>query len=324
MVLKRKEDAQNKLREIGTLPSAELDELAPLKRKALISGLGEVNESLKGLSHINKAAAEQLLKYREQYEQLKSRAADLDKSEEAIEDLIDTLDARKDEAIMRTFKGVTNSFREVFKELVPKGSASMTLVEAEPEGEGEGEGKVKKGGAARRSSAAAAAAPRTVDRYTGLSLAVSFTDAKESVNVAGLSGGQRTLVALSLIFAIQRADPAPFYVFDEIDSALDPIHRAAVGALIRKQSGAGKEGGDGMGAQFVLSTFHPEILSYGDEFYGVVLQAKTSTLESMVKSDAVAFVHKILEEERSKENAAPLGSAAFKKARSAAAAGGGE
>ncbi len=37
-----------------------------------------------------------------------------------------------------------------------------------------------------------------------------------------LSGGQRTLVALALIFAIQRCDPAPFYLFDEIDAALDP------------------------------------------------------------------------------------------------------
>ena len=37
-----------------------------------------------------------------------------------------------------------------------------------------------------------------------------------------LSGGQKTLVALALIFAIQRCDPAPFYLFDEIDAALDP------------------------------------------------------------------------------------------------------
>ena len=70
MLQKRKEDAQNKLREIGTLPTAELEELAPLKRKALITGLGETNERLKGLSHINKAAAEQLSNYKEQHEQL--------------------------------------------------------------------------------------------------------------------------------------------------------------------------------------------------------------------------------------------------------------
>ena len=45
-----------------------------------------------------------------------------------------------------------------------------------------------------------------------------------------LSGGQKTLVALALIFAIQRCDPAPFYLFDEIDAALDPQYRQATSA----------------------------------------------------------------------------------------------
>lgn len=46
-----------------------------------------------------------------------------------------------------------------------------------------------------------------------------------------LSGGQKTVVALTLIFAIQRCDPAPFYLFDEIDAALDPQYRTAVGSI---------------------------------------------------------------------------------------------
>ena len=44
----------------------------------------------------------------------------------------------------------------------------------------------------------------------------------ETMAMKQLSGGQKTLVALALIFAIQRCDPAPFYLFDEIDAALDP------------------------------------------------------------------------------------------------------
>ena len=47
-----------------------------------------------------------------------------------------------------------------------------------------------------------------------------------------LSGGQKSLVALTLIFAIQKCDPAPFYLFDEIDQALDTQHRKAVAGTL--------------------------------------------------------------------------------------------
>ena len=57
--------------------------------------------------------------------------------------------------------------------------------------------------------------------YTGISIRASFADKSETQIMQQLSGGQKSLVALALIFAIQRADPAPFYLFDEVDSALD-------------------------------------------------------------------------------------------------------
>ena len=58
---------------------------------------------------------------------------------------------------------------------------------------------------------------------------MSFTGNKaEMRDMQQLSGGQKSLVALTLIFAIQKCDPAPFYLFDEIDQALDAQHRKAV------------------------------------------------------------------------------------------------
>ena len=51
-----------------------------------------------------------------------------------------------------------------------------------------------------------------------------------------LSGGQKSLVALTLIFAIQKCDPAPFYLFDEIDQALDTQHRKAVAGTVLSSS----------------------------------------------------------------------------------------
>jgi structural maintenance of chromosome 3 (chondroitin sulfate proteoglycan 6) len=62
---------------------------------------------------------------------------------------------------------------------------------------------------------------------------VSFSGkSEESYSMSQLSGGQKSLVALALIFAIQRCDPAPFYLFDEIDSALDTTYRASVASIL--------------------------------------------------------------------------------------------
>jgi recombinational DNA repair ATPase RecF len=64
---------------------------------------------------------------------------------------------------------------------------------------------------------------------------VAFGASGDTYLMSQLSGGQKALVALALIFAIQRCDPAPFYLFDEIDQALDSSYRAALASLIQKQ-----------------------------------------------------------------------------------------
>ena len=65
------------------------------------------------------------------------------------------------------------------------------------------------------------ARPITVDSFTGVGIRVSFSGRRaEMREMNQLSGGQKSLVALALIFAIQKCDPAPFYLFDEIDQVI--------------------------------------------------------------------------------------------------------
>lgn len=82
---------------------------------------------------------------------------------------------------------------------------------------------------------------------------VSF-GAGETMSMKQLSGGQKTLVALAIIFSIQRLDPAPFYLFDEIDAALDPAYRTTVARMLAKQANDPENP-----SQFVITTFHPQV-----------------------------------------------------------------
>ncbi len=109
-----------------------------------------------------------------------------------------------------------------------------------------------------------------------------------------LSGGQKSLVALALIFAIQKCDPAPFYLFDEIDQvfslsfsafgsfifcflrrkALDAQHRKGVADMIHEHS---------KNAQFITTTFRPELLEHSDKYYGVKFRNKVSHVECVTR-----------------------------------------
>ena len=127
-----------------------------------------------------------------------------------------------------------------------------------------------------------------VKSFIGISVKVTFAGELESTQTSALSGGQKTLVALALIFAIQRCDPAPFYLFDEIDQALDSTHRNAVASLIDRQSHSKERP-----AQFICSTFSPELVEVADRHFGVAHQHKVSTVKSFSNEDAMKFIKEI-------------------------------
>jgi len=137
----------------------------------------------------------------------------------------------------------------------------------------------------------------------------------EGLRIQQLSGGQKSLVALATggfvylvrvplakpfsVFAIQKCDPAPFYLFDEIDANLDAQYRTAVAckcisyhhlnpcsakpiAMIHELSET---------AQFITTTFRPEMLQRADKFYGVLFDnQKVSSIRSITRQDAVEFI----------------------------------
>ncbi|KAG7389662.1 Structural maintenance of chromosomes protein 3 [Phytophthora boehmeriae] len=246
-LLKKREDTTKDIRELGTLPTSELEKFKVLSYQEVVQQFKRRNEKLKRYSHVNKKALDQFMSFSEQRTTLLDRKKEIDDAYNSIKDLIDVLDKQKDEAIFRTFKGVAGFFSEVFRELVPTGEGKMILVGADTS-------------QTDRANGATTPAESGVDTYSGVQ--------------------------------IKRVDPAPFYLFDEIDQALDSTHRAAVAALIHRQAHSKDSP-----AQFITSTFRPELVNIADKFYGIGYQNKISNVYSMQKEESLDFISNIMAEE---------------------------
>uniref|UniRef100_A0A7S2ANS6 RecF/RecN/SMC N-terminal domain-containing protein n=1 Tax=Octactis speculum TaxID=3111310 RepID=A0A7S2ANS6_9STRA len=282
MLVQKREENLRKIQELGSLPTAELDTHSHLNIKDLMKKLHSTNQKLTKYSHVNKKALDQYVNFSEQREQLLERKKELDDGSAAIRDLISSLDQQKDEAILRTFKGVSKHFSEVFSELVPSGSGHLimrTSTDLEEDDEEEGDGS---GGTPRM----------TVSDFEGVQVKVSFTPGGEVFLMSQLSGGQKAIVALSIVFAIQRCDPAPFYLFDELDQALDSTYRAAVAAMIQRQASHPTNP-----TQFITTTFRPELVNVAAKCYGISLQNKNSNIHPLSKGEALSFVADLMNEE---------------------------
>jgi len=273
-LLKKKDECIQKVRELGCLPG-DIDAYARLTVKQLWRRLQETNEQLKGYSHVNKKALDQFVSFTEQKEKLMNRKSEIDAGHESIVDLMEVLEQRKDEAIRHTFKQVSSHFADIFKTLVPGGKASLTLMKDRTQDGDEDS-------SSQPSSEPSSSQGKIYDNYIGVSIKVSFSGTKaETLEMNQLSGGQKTLVAMTLIFAIQRCDPAPFYLFDEIDQALDPVYRSSVAGMIHELSD---------NAQFITTTFRPELLESADKFYGVTFKNKVSHINLITKEEAKDFI----------------------------------
>ncbi|XP_057956518.1 structural maintenance of chromosomes protein 3 isoform X2 [Malania oleifera] len=276
ILLAKQEEYSKKIRELGPL---SFDAFETYKRKSikeLHKMLHKCNEQLQKFSHVNKKALDQYVNFTEQREELQKRQAELDAGDMKIKELISVLDQRKDESIERTFKGVARHFREVFSELVQGGHGYLVMMKKkdsdhDDDDNDDDDGPREKDGEGR------------VEKYVGVKVKVSFTGQGETQSMKQLSGGQKTVVALTLIFAIQRCDPAPFYLFDEIDAALDPQYRTAVGNMIRRLA-------DMANTQFITTTFRPELVKVADKIYGVTHKNRVSRVNVVSKDEALDFI----------------------------------
>nr|XP_015623657.1 structural maintenance of chromosomes protein 3 [Oryza sativa Japonica Group] len=276
MHLAKQEECMKKIRDLGPLPTDAFETYRQKNKRQLQKMLYDCNEQLQQFRHVKKKPLD-CVNFTEQREQLERRRAELDAGDQKIRELVSILDQRKDESIERTFKGVARHFREVFSELVQGGHGHLVMMKKKDGDAGDEDIDNDEDGPREPDS------EDRMEKYIGVKVKVSFTGQGETQSMKQLSGGQKTVVALTLIFAIQRCDPAPFYLFDEIDAALDTQYRTAVGNMIRRLS-------DMADTQFIATTFRPEIVKVADKIYGVTYKNRVSYINVVSKEQALDFI----------------------------------
>jgi chromosome segregation protein len=187
------------------------------------------------LGQVNPLAREEYEREQERLAELAEQREDLDRSLEELEQLRAELTEAVERRFAETFAAVQENFEEVAQTLFPGGEGRLRLTEPEPEGEEAGEPGVE------------VELRPAGKRVTRLSL---------------LSGGEKALGAISFLFALFLARPAPFYLLDEVEAALDDRNIARFVELLRRYAER---------AQFVVVTHQKATMEAADTLYGVTM-----------------------------------------------------
>lgn len=180
LLTKQQAEVNARIRDLGVLPQDAFAKFEKMKSDNIVSRLRKVNDALKKYSHVNKKAFQQYEQFTNQRATLKNRREELDSSQASIQELIEVLDQRKDEAIERTFKQVSREFATVFETLVPAGRGRLIIQKKTDRAQAEDEDSEDE----RRES---------VENYTGVGISVSFNSKHDDQQrIQQLSGGQKS------------------------------------------------------------------------------------------------------------------------------------
>ena len=177
-----RQDLVESIRELGAVPDDLKTKFRKVESDQIVKRLQKVKESLKKYTSVNKHAFEHYRKSMKQREELDARRVELEKAKESIQELVEVLDQRKDEAIQRTFKQVSLAFHEVFRKLVPAGRGRL-IIQRKQDAQAEDE----------ESDDEPATNKKGVENYTGVGISVSFNSKHDDQQrIQQLSGGQKS------------------------------------------------------------------------------------------------------------------------------------
>ncbi|MHB1412304.1 MAG: chromosome segregation protein SMC [Thermoleophilia bacterium] len=215
---------------------------------------------------VNPLAQQEYEEMLERQRFLDEQRSDLERSLKELSGLIGELTERIESNFATTFAAVRDHFADVVGTLFPGGEGRLTLTEpVAPAADLEGDGET--GGAGDEAEAGAAAeddwaASRSGDQR---GIEISVKPARKALrNLSLLSGGERSLVAIAFLFAIFLARPAPFYILDEVEAALDDVNITRLLNMLRRYQHK---------TQFIVITHQKRTMECADVLYGVSMGA---------------------------------------------------
>lgn len=193
----------------------------------------KLRRRIANMGTINPDAADEYERLKERYDYLAAQLSDLDSARRALGKIVRVIDARMKDDFIRTFEAVNKNFSEIFAVLFPGGSAELSLVNPDD---------------LENTGVEVTAQPRG-KRITKMML---------------MSGGEKSLTALALLFAVYRIRTTPFYILDEVEAALDDSNLRRLTAYLSTLRDA---------TQLIMITHQRRTMEMADVLFGVSMQA---------------------------------------------------
>ena len=188
--------------------------------------------NIKRIGMVNLASIEEYEKVNTRYEFLKNQREDLLSAEDTLLEIMNEMDGVMEEEFTKTYEAIRIEFQTVFKELFNGGSADLKLTD-----------------------------PSNM-LTTGIDI-VASPPGKKLTTITLLSGGEKTLTAISLLFAILNVRTVPFCLFDEVEAALDEANVAQFGKYLNHYKDK---------TQFLIITHKKKTMEYAKTLYGITMQ----------------------------------------------------
>lgn len=217
----------------------ETDDRSPARLK---KDAQDLKKEIRGLGDVNVNAIDEYKQVKEQYDFLSGQRNDILEAEENLRKIISDLDQGMKKTFAEKFHEIQVMFSKVFRELFGGGRAALSLVDE--------------------------------DNLLETGIVISAEPpGKKLQNMMQLSGGEKSLTAISLLFAIQSLKPSPFCILDEIEAALDDSNVSRFARYLNKLTNH---------TQFIVITHRKGTMEEADVLYGITMQEKgVSTLVSV-------------------------------------------